>query len=237
MADRLEEEQAMPESTRKHVFVLASLFLSMSFIFINTISRVQGGEMRGSTQSFEIYIPAVYKHFSYTPGPTQTPTPTPTSIPTPIPSTWWQENWAMVAANPQRTSHVPNTASNQTEIRGDLRPVWYRPINPYINYKTQVIAANDLLYISTARGLYAIYTGDRAGTTAGDLAWVYPTELPLGNSPTVVGDVLYVGGFDKRMHAIRANPDPSSLPTDPATGYRINNQVLWTFEAEAGFEA
>lgn len=84
----------------------------------------------------------------------------------------------MAAANPQRTSHVPSSDSNQTEIPGDLRPLWYRLIDPYINYKTQVIAANDLLYISTANGLYAINTGDAPGTTAGTLSWVYPTELP-----------------------------------------------------------
>jgi hypothetical protein len=35
----------------------------------------------------------------------------------------------MVGANPQRTSWVPD------EVRGDVRPVWYRPIEPYINYK------------------------------------------------------------------------------------------------------
>jgi outer membrane protein assembly factor BamB len=145
--------------------------------------------------------------------------------------TWWETNWAMAGANPQRTSWVPTSPENVTEIKGELRPVWYRPIDPFINGKVQVVAANGLLYISTARGLYALNAEN------GDIAWVYPTELPLGHSPTVVGSVLYVGGYDRRIHALEANPVLSTLPTDGQTGYRVNDRVLWTFEqAEAGFE-
>jgi outer membrane protein assembly factor BamB len=144
---------------------------------------------------------------------------------------WWQTNWAMTGANPQRTSWVPSTTENPTEIRGDLGPVWYRPIHPFINGKIQVIAAHGLLYVSTARGLYALDAED------GDIAWVYPTELPLGHSPTVVGDTLYVGGYDRQMHAIEANPDLSALPVDGETGYRVNDRIVWIFDqAEAGFE-
>lgn len=130
----------------------------------------------------------------------------------------------MAAANPQRTSWSP------VEVKGTLRPLWYRPIEPHIPAKAQIIAANDLAYISTSGGLYAF------DADTGDIAWMYPTEMPLGNSPTVIGGRLYVGGFDRRIHTIDAAPDLSSLPVDGATGYRINNQVLWTFEAEAGFD-
>ncbi len=132
--------------------------------------------------------------------------------------------WYMAGANPQRTSWVSE------EVRGALNPDWYRPIGAHIPYKAQIIASNGLLYVSTSAGLYAF---DAAN---GDIAWVYPTEMPLGHSPTVVGDMLYVGGFDNKMHAIRSNPDASSLPTDSDTGYRVNNQVVWTYEAEAGFD-
>jgi len=58
--------------------------------------------------------------------------------------------WYMAGANPQRTSWVSE------EVRGNLAVEWYKPIKPYIAQKVQVIAANGLLYISTARGLYAI---------------------------------------------------------------------------------
>ncbi|MBN1657091.1 MAG: PQQ-binding-like beta-propeller repeat protein [Anaerolineae bacterium] len=122
--------------------------------------------------------------------------------------------WPMLAANPQRTSW------NSEEVRGVLQPVWYRPIEPYISPKTQVIAAYDRLYISTARGLYVLYTGTGTAGSAGEIAWVYPTELPMGHSPTVYNGVVYVGGLDHKLHTIDA----------------LTGQPLWTFEGGAGFE-
>jgi len=140
-------------------------------------------------------------------------------------------DWPMLAANPQRTSWTPE------EVGQRLRPLWYRSFDPYINAKIQVIAAHGLLYISTARGLYALDAEN------GDIVWVYPTELPLGHSPTVVDGAVYVGGYDRKIHALAANPDPATLSFDSVTGYRINDQVLWIFEATgngnevgAGFE-
>ena len=82
-------------------------------------------------------------------------------------------DWPMAAANPQRTSWTPE------EVRGDLALDWYRPIEPYIPNKIQPIAANGKIYVSTANGLYTFRASD------GALLWVYPTELPLGNSPTI----------------------------------------------------
>jgi len=118
-------------------------------------------------------------------------------------------DWPMAAANPERSSWTPE------EVRGELDPVWYRPIEPYIPPRVQIIAANDLLYISTARGLYAL------DAATGADAWVYPTALPLGHSPTVYDNVAYVGGFDKKIHAVDA----------------LTGQGLWTFDgAEAGFQ-
>jgi hypothetical protein len=117
-------------------------------------------------------------------------------------------DWPMAAANPQRTSWTSE------EVGGQLYPVWYKPIEPYIPQKVQIIAANGTLYISTARGLYAL------DAQTGAEKWVYPTELPLGHSPTINNGVAYVGGFDHKIHAIDAN-----------TG-----QGLWTFEGEAGFQ-
>src|SRR5690606_31007624 len=116
-------------------------------------------------------------------------------------------NWAMAAANPQRTSWTPE------EVSGSPKPIWYRSFEPYISQKVQIIAADNTLYIATARGLYALNA-----TTGGD-TWVFPTELPLGHSPTVVDGVVYVGGMDRRMYALNAQ-----------TG-----QELWHFTAEAGW--
>jgi PQQ-like domain len=123
--------------------------------------------------------------------------------------------WAMVAANPQRTSWTPE------EVRGPYALDWYHPIEPYIPYKIQPIAANGAIYVSTARGLYAFRASD------GSLLWVYPTALPLGNSPTVANingeSIAYVGGYDREIHAI-----------DTATGQDLLGYT--PFVAAAGFE-
>jgi len=118
------------------------------------------------------------------------------------------DSWPMAGANPQRTSW------NSVEVRGKLSPIWYRVVEPYIPPSVQVIAADGLLYLSTSAGLYAF------DAQTGNTAWVYPTELPLGHSPTIYEGVAYVGGHDNKMHAV-----------DAYTGNGI-----WTFEADAGFD-
>jgi outer membrane protein assembly factor BamB len=118
-------------------------------------------------------------------------------------------DWTMVAANPQRTSWTSE------EVSGNLHVEWYRPIEAYIPQHVQIITANGLLYISTARGLYAV----RANT--GAVAWRYDTEMPLGNSPTVTNGIVYVGGFDRKLHALDA----------------IRGTHLWSFDgAQAGYD-
>jgi len=118
-------------------------------------------------------------------------------------------NWPMVAANPQRTSWTAE------EVTGSLNVEWYRPIEAYISQNSQIIASNGLLYVSTARGLYALNAAN------GDLVWRYDTELPLGNSPTVADGVVYVGGYDRKLHALNA----------------LDGTHLWAFsEAKAGFD-
>lgn len=119
-----------------------------------------------------------------------------------------ENSWPMAGANPRRTSWTPE------EIRGSLKPAWFKTFEPYIPQKVQIIAANNTLYISTARGLYAL------NADTGAERWVYPTEMPLGHSPTVHNGVVYVGGFDRNLHAIDAS----------------NGNGLWTFEADAGFQ-
>ena len=117
--------------------------------------------------------------------------------------------WAMAGANPQRTSWTSE------EVRGQLKPEWYRVIDGYIPPHVQVIATNGLLFVSTAKGLYAL------STTDGSLKWLFSTEMPLGNSPTIANGVAYVGGFDHKLYAI-----------DIATGAK-----KWAFdEAGAGFD-
>jgi hypothetical protein len=125
------------------------------------------------------------------------------------------KGWPMLAANPLRTSWT------EEEVRGNLSVEWYRPIEPYIPYKVQPIAANGNIYVSTARGLYAFSAGN------GGLIWVYPTEVPLGHSPTIAivngRSIAYVGGYDRKIHAIDANTGQSIAGYNP-------------YLAEAGFE-
>src|ERR1041385_7085824 len=82
------------------------------------------------------------------------------------------EGWVTAGANPERTSWVPDAAV------GGLRPIWVKPVEPYISQKVQIIAAEEKLFLSTARGLYAF------NADTGAELWMYPTELPLGHSPT-----------------------------------------------------
>src|SRR5919109_1678598 len=116
--------------------------------------------------------------------------------------------WPMAGANPERTSWTAE------EVRGQLKPLWYKPFEPYIPQKVQIITAYNTLYIATAKGLYALDAEN------GAQRWVYPTALPLGHSPTIQDGIAYVGGYDHKLHAI-----------DAFTG-----QGLWTFEAGAGFQ-
>ncbi len=117
-------------------------------------------------------------------------------------------SWSMAAANPARTSWVPDEVSDSLDVW------WYRPFEAYIPYRVQIVAAYDSLFISTSKGLYAL------DPSSGSEKWVYSTEMPLGHSPTASGGILYVGGFDRYLHAINAS-----------TG-----KGIWKFQAGAGFD-
>lgn len=56
----------------------------------------------------------------------------------------------MPGGNAERTSHI------EQEIRGNVKPLWYKPFEPYIPQRVQIITAYDTLYISTSAGLYAL---------------------------------------------------------------------------------
>lgn len=129
-------------------------------------------------------------------------------------------DWYMAGANPQRTSWVSE------EVRGNLQPIWYQPIEPYIPSKIQPVFYGGLGYVATARGLYVFNLGNAVNGQS-RVAWVYPTELPLGQAPTiaeVAGKVVaYTPSYDHKIHAI-----DTSTHTDLA-GYV-------PFEAGAGFD-
>ena len=125
----------------------------------------------------------------------------------------WPDNpWPMAGANSQRTSWVP--ASVDPESSNNFGVAWYRPIEAYIGQHVQLIAARGKIFASTSKGLYAL------DYETGDVEWQFNTEMPLGHSPTVSGNQIFVGGFDRRVYGLLAD-----------TG-----ELLWTFSgAKAGF--
>jgi outer membrane protein assembly factor BamB len=124
-------------------------------------------------------------------------------------------DWYMAGANPQRTSWVSE------EVRGKLNVDWYRPIEAYIDQKVQIITAYENLYLSTSRGLYVL----KAAT--GDVVWRYDTEMPLGHSPTVIGGKVYVGGYDKKLHALDAFTGAKIWEfTGAGAGFSVNPLVI-----------
>ena len=122
--------------------------------------------------------------------------------------------------NAQSSSDWYTTAGNfKRESRTDAGPTgnlsveWYRPIEAYIDQKTQVIAVQGKLYIATSRGLYVYNAAD------GVLVWKYDSEMPIF-TPTVVNNVVYFGSYDKKIHALTAT----------------NGSAVWEFSgAKAGF--
>ena len=64
-------------------------------------------------------------------------------------------DWPMAGANPQRTSW------GTEGLTGTMKVVWGRPIEAFLNYNC-FIAANGLIYVSTARGVVALDGDDGA---------------------------------------------------------------------------
>ena len=115
--------------------------------------------------------------------------------------------WPIAGANPQRTGWTPET------LPSGLKTLWVKPIVPYVPQHAQVIGAEGKVFVSTAAGLFAFAAG------SGELAWTYPTALPLGHSPTYDAGFLYVGGLDKQLHKVAAS----------------DGAAVWTFAGEGGF--
>ncbi|MEM8857062.1 MAG: PQQ-binding-like beta-propeller repeat protein [Chloroflexota bacterium] len=154
-----------------------------------------------------------------------TATPQPQGNPTTEPPTAGNlDGWPMAGANVERTSSVADGPNPRALSNFGVK--WYRPIEAYIGQHVQLIAARDKIYAATARGLYAL------DMETGDTVWRFDTEMPLGHSPTVDGDRIFVGGFDKRVYAL--NADTGALIwefTDAKGGFSTNpivvdNQVL-----------
>ncbi len=125
-----------------------------------------------------------------------------------------ENTWPMAGANQQRTSWTPE------EVHGG-GILWYRQIDPYIAPYIQIIAANSTLFISTAKGLIALNPSN------GATKWIFPTDMPLGNSPTIYNGVAYVGGFDHKLYALDITNGNKLWSYDGAgAGYDTNPLVI-----------
>lgn len=177
--------------------------LLTSSIISGLLLTICGSALEKSTlaaDGFQVFVPIIVNGDSHFTPPVFDPT---------------ENSWAMAGANPERTSWTPE------EVRGSLQPSWYRPIEPYILPRVQVIAKYGTLFISTAKGLYALNAAN------GDVIWIYPTEMPLGHSPTVHNGVVYVGGFDRKIHAIDAFSGVGGpLPFEAGAGFDTNPLVI-----------
>lgn len=180
--------------------LMISIIISFALLITPVGRNQQATTLAAPSNQIELYLPLTYKTVS---SQIPNPSPTPTSLP-PIQS---DGSWPMAGSNPERTSWTPEEVRTRS-------PLWFKPFEAYILPKVQIITANDTLYISTSKGLYALDAEN------GNQRWVYPTELPLGHSPTINNGIAYVGCFDHKLHAINA----------------LTGEGLWTFEAGAGFE-
>ncbi|MCB0178009.1 MAG: PQQ-binding-like beta-propeller repeat protein [Anaerolineae bacterium] len=190
------------KNTQRHAWFhnIRSVCRLIGYLVVIIVLNLPSTDVASDTLSFGSKTPfdsLIHPSIAQAQGPSQTAT---------------GEDWFMAGANPQRTSWIAEEV--YPDNYSSYGVVWYRPIGAYIGQHVQLIASRDKIYVSTARGLYAL------NAATGDTVWRYDTELPLGHSPTVVGDTIYVGGFDHKVHALNAD-----------TG-----QVRWIFDqAQAGF--
>ena len=138
---------------KRNIFKLIG-FININILFLSLCSSAVHSSIKAADQR-DTYIPLVLRG---TIGGSEEQPAQPTATPTITPPITdpTEAGWTMAGANPERTSWTPE------EVRGTLRPSWYRPIEPYILPRVQVIADYGRLFISTAKGLYVFNaeTGD-----------------------------------------------------------------------------
>lgn len=128
-------------------------------------------------------------------------------------------NWYTAGGNMRRTSWVAEEVNpNDYENYG---VTWYRPIEAYIGQHVQIVTGYGNIYIASARGLYAL------DAQTGNTVWRFDTQLPLGHSPTVINNTVYVGGFDRRVYALNAQTGAVKWTfTNAGDGFSTNPLVV-----------
>jgi len=128
-------------------------------------------------------------------------------------------NWYMAGANPQRTSWIPEEINPQDY--NSYGVIWYRPIEAYIDQKVQIVTGYGNLYLSTSKGLYAL------DASTGEEVWRFDSELPLGHSPTVINNTVYVGSYDHKVYAFDAETGSIKwISQEALAGFSTNPLVI-----------
>jgi outer membrane protein assembly factor BamB len=122
-------------------------------------------------------------------------------------------DWPMAGHDVKRTSFAP-----EDNITAGNKASWHVKFDDYIPSKAHIITvdrgSNSMVYVPTSRGVYAL------NPDSGTKLWQYKTAMPVGHSPTVVNDVMYIPSLDKTIHAVNA----------------INGSRIWQSDrAGAGF--
>lgn len=128
--------------------------------------------------------------------------------------------WPMAGANNQRTSFISTTGFSTPK-----NPAWHVRFNDaYIPNQAHIITVDrgtdSRVLVPTSKGLYALHPD------TGSQIWFYPTSQPLGNSPTVSGDVAYLPVLDKTIHAINIKNGNKIWQTDKAEGGFTTNPIV-----------
>ena len=113
--------------------------------------------------------------------------------------------WSTAGGNAQRTSWTPN------EAPGLLKALWVKRLVPYVSQRVQPVGAENKVFVSTARGVYAF------NADTGTQEWIYATEMPIGHSPTYNAGTLYASGLDRKVHAINVSNGSKKWVFDVST--------------------
>ncbi|MBI4136571.1 PQQ-like beta-propeller repeat protein [Candidatus Roizmanbacteria bacterium] len=140
-------------------------------------------------------------------------------------------HWPMPGHDVRRTSWATEGEMTVT-FQKPLVPLWHKKISPYIPSKAQLVTVPssashpDLILVPTVKGVYA-FNADAQNVTATDKHnndaeyWFYPTDMPVGHSPSIVNDIAYFGSYDRTIHAVNV----------------ANGQKVWqSVQVGAGFD-
>lgn len=135
-------------------------------------------------------------------------------------ATMARADWPMPGHDPARSSR-----SGEAFVLADT-PLWHVRMNGLIPSRAHIItaAANGnvpaTVYVTTAEGIYAL------NPDTGAQRFLYAMELPPGDAPSVVDNVIYIAGTDKTVHAVDAETGTLIWQSDSAGAPYYSNPLV-----------